>query len=310
MQQLEFRAMGSQMLALIDTDTADARTALAQVPHWFAAWEARLSRFRDDSELMLVNRAAGQPVAVSDTLWEVLRVALDAARDSGGLVTPTVLTAVEQAGYDRSFDSLAPSLSPAELSPAPPPDWHAIRLDARAQTVTLPTGARLDLGGVAKGWAAEQAARRLGEYGPALVDAGGDIAISDPRADGSPWLLGVANPFAPDNDLAALDVLRGGVATSGRDYRRWQQGGQWRHHIIDPRTGQSAATDLISVTVVAPSTSEAEMAAKSALILGSVEGLVWLEARRGLAALLILEDRTMLATRSLDDYLHDHASGL
>ena len=304
MQPIEFRAMGSQMLALIDSDTAEARAALAQVPQWFAAWEARLSRFRDDSELMLVNRAAGQPVAVSDTLFEVLRVALDAARESGGLVTPAVLAAVEQAGYDRSFDTLPPALASAAAPTALPTDWRAIRLDARAQTVTLPIGARLDLGGVAKGWAAAQAARRLGERGPALVDAGGDIAISDPRADGSPWLVGVADPFAPDDDLALLDVIRGGVATSGRDYRRWQQGGVWRHHIIDPRTGQPAATDLMSVTVVAPSTAEAEMAAKSVLILGSVDGLAWLEARRGLAGLLIREDRTLIATRSLGDYLH------
>lgn len=304
MQQLEFRAMGSQMLALIDSDHADARAALGQVSQWFAAWEARLSRFRDDSELMLVNRVAGQPVAVSDTLFEVLRIALDAARDSQGLVTPTVLTAVEQVGYDRSFDTLPTSLAPAAAPAAAAPDWRAIRLDAQAQTITLPSGARLDLGGIAKGWAAEQAARRLGEYGPALVDAGGDIAISDPRADGEPWLIGVADPFAPDRDLAALDVIRGGVATSGRDYRRWQQGGQWRHHIIDPRTGQPAATDLMSVTVVAPSTAEAEMAAKAALILGSVDGLAWLEVRRGLAALLVREDGATLATRTLDDYLH------
>ncbi len=304
MQQLEFRAMGSQMLALIDSDAAEARAALAQVPHWFATWEARLSRFRADSELMLVNRAAGQPVAVSDTLWAVLRVALDAAHDSGGLVTPTVLSAVEQAGYDRSFDTLPSALAPAAAPATAAPDWRAIRLDAQTQSVTLPRGARLDLGGVAKGWAAEQAARRLGEHGPALVDAGGDIAIGDPRADGSPWLIGVADPFAPDRDLAALDVIRGGVATSGRDYRRWQQGDVWRHHIIDPRTGQPAATDLMSVTVVAPSTSEAEMAAKSALILGSVGGLAWLEGRRGLAALLIRDDGATLATRTLADYLH------
>src|SRR5213596_2848667 len=106
MQQLEFRAMGCQMLAALDTDGPDTAPRLAQVPGWFAEWERRLSRFRDDSELMQLNRCAGRPVQVSDVLWDVVQSALQAAQRSHGLVTPTLLAELELAGYDRSFDLL------------------------------------------------------------------------------------------------------------------------------------------------------------------------------------------------------------
>ena len=155
----------------------------------------------------------------------------------------------------------------------------------------MPVGMRLDLGGVAKGWAADQAVRALSAVGPALVDAGGDIAVSGPRTDGSPWAIGVADPFEDDQQCDLLLLTGGGVATSGRDYRRWQQGGRWQHHLIDPRTGLPSTSDVVSATVIAPTASEAEVAAKVVLLLGSVAGLRWLEARPTLAGCIMCDDR-------------------
>lgn len=289
MPQLAFRAMGCQMLAVVETDSPAAEVALAQVPAWFENWEQRFSRFRPDSELMRLNQAAGRPVPVSAVLWEVVAAALEAEKASGGLVTPTLLKELLAAGYDRSFDDL-----PAETAAGAAPSSRrtasarAVQRNARARTLTLAAGVQLDLGGIVKGWAADRAARRLGQYGPALVDAGGDIALSAPPSAGA-WPIGVADPLTPDEDVEVLHVDRGGVATSGRDYRRWQQGGVWRHHLLDPRTGQPAETDVLSATVVAPSAREAEMAAKAALLLGSQAGLAWIDARPALAALLVLE---------------------
>lgn len=310
MQRLEFRAMGCQMLAVIDSDDASAREALAQVPVWFAEWEASLSRFRDDSELSVLNRAEGTSFRVSETMWQVLQAAMRAASRSDGLVTPTMLDALQAAGYDRSFDLL----NSLGGRPRPLPrrqaagstqiaDWRGIRLDAKTRTVRLPRGMRLDFGGVAKGWAADQAARRLSAVAPVLVDAGGDIAISTAQVNGERWPIAVADPFKPDSDLEMLMVDHGGVATSGRDYRRWQRDGKWQHHIIDPRTGAPAETDVLSATVIAPTTSAAEVAAKVALILGSQDGLQWIEARRELAGLLVLEDGRVVRSRRMDDYV-------
>ncbi len=308
MQRLEFRAMGCHMLAVLDSDDAAAIEALTEAPVWFEEWEASLSRFRDDSELSALNRSEGGPMHVSETLWQVLQAAQSAARESNGLVTPTLLDALHAAGYDRSFDLLeTASVAANVLTPPPAPDWRAIELDAPNRTVRLPHGARLDFGGVAKGWAADQAARRLGTIAPALVDAGGDIAISGIRANGEPWQIGIADPFNAESDLAMLMIDRGGVATSGRDFRKWQRAGKWQHHLIDPRTGAPAETDVLAVTVIAPTTRAAEVAAKVALILGSQNGLPWIEARSDLAGLLVLENGQVLRTRRLDGYIRDES---
>src|SRR5690349_8840246 len=131
--------MGCHMLAVVDRDDASVATHLAAVPHWFEAWEQQLSRFRPDSDLSRLNTTSGHPVIVPPALWEVLNVALDAARQSEGLVQPTILAALEAAGYDRSFDQLAPAMAGASL-PAHAADWRALKLDRRTHTVTVPAG--------------------------------------------------------------------------------------------------------------------------------------------------------------------------
>jgi thiamine biosynthesis lipoprotein len=113
----------------------------------------------------------------------------------------------------------------------------------------------------------------------------------------------VANPADPETQLELLLIERGGVATSGRDYRRWRQNGAVRHHIIDPRTGRPAETDVLSATIIAPSAEDAEVAAKTALILGSRAGMAWIEARPSLAGLLVLEKGEVMQSQQLKRYL-------
>src|SRR6266545_3641060 len=106
MRELAFRAMGSHMLAVIDRDDTQTDAQLAAVPGWFEAWEQQFSRFRADSDLARLNAPDGRPVVVPSALWQVIGVALDAAQQSDGLVRPTMLDALEAAGYDRSFDTI------------------------------------------------------------------------------------------------------------------------------------------------------------------------------------------------------------
>jgi thiamine biosynthesis lipoprotein len=297
---LEFRAMGCQMLAALDLEPERARRLLEQTPRWFETWESALSRFRAESEVSQLNRRPGVPVAVSEIVWSVLQAARRAEKESQGLVTPVLLSALVAAGYTSSFDRLELE---QEAHPAKPPSrlplsLRSVEIAPAERTVCLPQGLGLDFGGIAKGWAAHQAMRLLENYGPALVDAGGDIAISGPQADGRPWLVGIEDPLRPGEDLATLRLGRCGVATSGRDYRRWKQDGRWKHHIIDPRTGEPADTDVLTATVVAPNVMEAEMAAKVVLILGSQQGLAWLDAHPGFAGLVVVENREILTSRS------------
>jgi thiamine biosynthesis lipoprotein len=293
LHRIEFRAMGCRMTAMIEGGGNSAQTRLEQVPVWFEAWETALSRFRPESELSRLNESAGESVVVSPAMWDVMRMARQAARMSQGLVTPAVLSALVAAGYDRSFDLLE-DVTPAAQSPARPAAWQAIEFDAPRRAIRLPLGMRIDLGGVAKGWAATRAVKRLASIGPALVEAGGDIAVSGPRRGGTPWQIGVADPFHPDRDMASMFVSRGGVATSGQDHRRWKRGGAWNHHLIDPRTGLPAETDVLCATAWAPSLGRAEAAAKVISILGSAAGMEWADQQRDLETLVVLTDGTQL----------------
>ena len=116
---------------------------------------------------------------------------------------------------------------------------------------------RLDLGGIAKGYAVDRAAELLAPAGPCLVNAGGDLAVR-----GGAWPVGVEH--------LTLLLERGAIATSGRDRRRWTRDGREHHHLIDPRTGAPADTPLLRATVVAASAAEAEVLAK-AVFLGDEE---------------------------------------
>jgi FAD:protein FMN transferase len=323
MHRKEFSAMGCGMVAIIDSPLSFPPPGLRDVPIWFEEWEQVLSRFRLDSELSRLNLAAGRPMQVSQTLWEVFKVALEAEKASGGLVTPTALKALIQAGYDRTFDSMPSQLHGGRIGCDLQGDgWLAPRKtalllngltsgcslaeaswDESAQNICLPMDVQLDFGGVAKGWAADQALRMLSKAGPALMSAGGDIAISAVQLNGDPWPVGVDDPFTSGEFVETLMLGRCGVATSGTDYRRWKLGSSWNHHIIDPRTELPARTDVVAATVVAPTATEAEVFAKSVLILGSQPGMEWLESKPELAGLLILEGGKRIYSQRIEQLL-------
>lgn len=291
MQSTTFRALASTIFAAIDADTAPALRALEALEEKVDALEARASRFRTDSELVRLNARSGERVRVSSELWQEIATAVAMARWTSGLVTPTVLPLLEHAGYDRTFDELADRVLDTPNRPAPPVcDARAIILHANSSSVELPAHARLDLGGTAKGHAADVFAGELGGMGPSLVDVGGDIAVSGPRADGTPWPIDVQDPHDPERSLALVALGSGGVATSGRDFRRWRTTNGEAHHIVDPRTGRPAHSDVIAATVVARSALRAEVAAKVVVLLGSRAGLDWLGTEPDLAALVVLEN--------------------
>jgi FAD:protein FMN transferase len=301
--QRTFRAMGSQILVVADSDNREAQSLLDQVPGWFEDWEQQLSRFRPTSELQLLNAQHERWVFVGDALWDVIELACQSAEQSDGIVTPTVLDALEHAGYGESFVAgrMVGAQSVVQCAPVIA-DWRAIERDPRLRAIRLPAGLRLDLGGVAKGWAAEQARCRLEGRAAVLVDAGGDVVTSGPRADGTPWPVGVGNPWAPEQSIDLVALAGEAIATSGRDYRCWQQGDLWQHHLIDPRSGRPAETDLISATVIAPTIGRAEMAAKRLLITGKEAGIAWIDNQPDLAALAITEGGVGYTSRGWRHY--------
>lgn len=288
-----FYAMNTGVAVWLWSDSKLAAAQLARAHATFGQIEAELSRFRPDSGLSRLNAAAdGRAQAVSPLLFAVLAAALHAAEDSDGLFDPTILPALRRAGYDRSFDLLAaaPDSGPtAAAQPAAPQDWRHVQMDAATGVVRLPAGLGIDLGGIGKGWTADQVAQDLAPWGAALVDAGGDIR-STGAPGGEPWPVAVQDPFDESRDLLVINLAGGAIATSSVGRRRWELHGQPMHHLIDPRTGGPAKSDLHTVTVLAPTAVEAEIAAKVALLLGRAAGRRYLE-QRGLSGVLAGVDR-------------------
>lgn len=296
-----FRAMNTEVAAWLWTREPLADLWLRDVQRFFSGVEAELSRFRATSGLSRLNAAAGRgPQPVSPTLLTVLARALTAARASDGIFDPTVLADLRRAGYDRSFEQLAitgvgrqPDLNRAGVRSGTmnrEGAWRQVALDPIDHTVTIPAGVALDLGGITKGWAVDWAVEMLSAHGAALVDAGGDIRVSA-APGGKPWPIAVADPFDDGRDVGILHLSTGAVATSTVGRRQWQQDGRLMHHLIDPREGQPSRSDLHTVTVLAPTAVEAEVAAKVALIRGRLEGQAYL-AGQGWSGLLVGRDGT------------------
>ena len=241
--------------------------------------EERFSRFLENSELTRLNRAAGTWFHVSQDMLAVLLLALRYHHLTAGLFDPSILPDLRRAGYDRSMDLLRaegvlPALEPASLFPRPA--FGEMRIDSARRQVLLPAGMALDLGGIAKGWIAEQAALALAEYAESCaVDAGGDMYMVGAPYGTSRWPVALEDPRQPERTLLTLSVPPGGVATSATTRRAWRQntphGEVHRHHLIDPRSGEPSTGDWLSVTVISAHTHLSEVFAKALLIAGPFE---------------------------------------
>jgi FAD:protein FMN transferase len=249
-----FRAMGTEIELLVEAEEADGAFDAAEAE--FERLEQVMSRFRPDSELSQLNRDGR--IDASPDLAQVVWLAVDARERTGGRFDPTVHDALVEAGYDRTFDDL-PADAPAAAAVA----RCGGRIAVEGTRIEVEQGFRLDLGGIGKGFAAERAAELLALTGPCLVSAGGDVAVRGLPAQGA-WSIAV-------DESVTLGLTGGGVATSGRDRRTWRRGGKHLHHIIDPRTGAPAETDLLRVTAVGDDAVSAEVLAKTLFLAGEDE---------------------------------------
>jgi thiamine biosynthesis lipoprotein len=280
----EFQAMGTTIELLLEADDEEqAQSAFRAVEEEFERLEAMLSRFRPDSELSQLNRD-GRILAPPD-LERVVGLALEARERTSGRFDPTVYDALTQAGYDRSFEQVEPDAAADAAADAEDDSRQGARcgglvtIDPATGWIEIEPGFHIDLGGIGKGYAVDRAIEILAVVGPCVVNAGGDLAVRGDR----PWPIGV-------EDGPTLELTRGAIATSGRDRRHWRRGDKERHHLIDPATGRPAETDLVRVTVVASTATEADVLAKTLFLGGEQEA-----AAAGVPALLVSADgRTRL----------------
>ena len=264
------RAMGSGARLIVgDGPPGLVAWALGELERLEHAW----SRFDPTSELCALNSSPGWTLGVTPRLMTALVAAQQAWSETAGRFDPTVLDALEAAGYDVTFVALP--RSGLLRASGPSAGLGAVVLDPAALTITRPPGLRIDLGGIGKGLAADLVAEGIVDRGArcACVSLGGDVRAAGLPPDGQPWLVPVEDPFDELAVAREVPLTDGAVVTSTRLLRSWERGGQPQHHLIDPVTGRPAWTGVAAVVVRDRTAARAEAFAKAALGRGTTRRL-------------------------------------
>jgi thiamine biosynthesis lipoprotein len=299
-------AMGSELrLAAWTADDALAVSAFDEVFHEFDRLENLMSVWREASDVVRLNAAAGDhPVPVSAEVREVLQLAREASELTHGRFDVTFGVLSDLWRFDHDQDNRIPD--PREVrARLPLIDYRAVEVDPHAGTAFLARqGMRVHLGGIGKGYAVDRAVDILRRRGVRdfLVQAGGDLFASGVRGD-RPWRLAIRDPRGPpDKSFAALDLSNGTFSTSGDYERAFVQNGRRYHHIIDPATGEPAR-GCRSVTLVTERAVQADALAKGVFILGPVDGMALIERLPGVEGVIVSSTNDVLVSSGLRDRL-------
>ncbi len=291
LETLDFRAMGTvcTIAATVRVYDGDCfRRAFEAGQLEVATCELALSRFDPASDLCRLNANAGAWTPVDSRLMAALVRAVRAHEETHGLFDASVLPILTALGYDGSFERLS------HRAPDAIEGWRPCRvdLDVVASRARVEAGGAVDLGGLGKGLAADRALLAMRSVWPelpgALVDLGGDIAVTGATPDMTPWRIAVADPRAPGGTIGELHVEGGGVATSGRSVRRFGPERQL-HHLIDPALAAPAVGGPLAVTVVAASATDADVHATALAVLDAGAAAAYVAVRPQLAALQITD---------------------
>jgi thiamine biosynthesis lipoprotein len=294
-----FRAMNTEIeLRTVDPVFGAYLGAAAQI---ISRVEGRFSRFRADSELSRLNARVRDRVHVSGEMRSLLAAAKRLHDVTHGAFDPSILPELEANGYDRSFELITgEGAMYADVFAVH--GFDDVEIDQEQGTVALPRGMRLDLGGIGKGWAVDRAAEVLAPCRDFLVNAGGDVFASGNDGYHDGWSASVEHPLT-GNTVSVVVLRNQALATSTTARRHWMSAGTRRHHLIDPRTGMSSQSGVASASVIAATTVEADVFAKTALLLGVAEGREFLESVAS-PGLFVLDDGTAHATAGWPAELH------
>jgi thiamine biosynthesis lipoprotein len=257
-------------VAVTDPDALDeARELLTDL---MADVDLAASRFRDDSELVVLDRADGAWTPISPLFTELLAVALRAARLTDGDVDPTVGAALSGLGYDCDVQEIT---ADGVVLAVPAPGWRSVELDEVTCEVRVAPGVRLDLGATAKAWTADTAAGAItaATGSGCLVSIGGDVAVAGPPPTGG-WRVRVEDvtgdpDAAPSGAATVVTIADGGLATSSVTARRWQRDGLWLHHLVDPHTGMPPVPAWRTVSAAAGTCVDANVLSTAAVVRGN-----------------------------------------
>ncbi|KYG09319.1 thiamine biosynthesis protein ApbE, partial [Sorangium cellulosum] len=305
---VEARAMGTNLLlaayASAAMDEAAIRARLEKAIAEIRRLEGLMTTWRPDSELSRVNAAAGKSAApVSPESLDVIEKSLWISERSGGVFDVTFEAMHGLWKFDEDIDDNVPRGDDVERARALI-DYKQIRIDRAQRTVMLARpGMRMSLGGIAKGYAVDAAARVLRGEGLTsfFVQAGGDLYIAGKKPDGSRWRAGVRDPRGkgPNDYFAMIEVEDRAFSTAGDYERSFIKEGRRYHHIIDPRTG-FPATESRSVTIWARDALTADAVDDAVFILGAEKGLALVEAIEDCGAVIVDRNNKVWVSKRLE----------
>jgi thiamine biosynthesis lipoprotein len=306
----EGRAMGTHLaFAAYTTAALDAEHVRAA----FRAAEAEIVRLENlmttwdpASEVSQVNAASGkEPVVVGAETFDVIREAIHASEISQGTFDITFETLHGLWKFDQDLDPHPPSAA-AVRAQAKYVGFRHVKLDEARRTVFLDEAhVRIGLGGIAKGYAVDRAAKILQDAGLTsfYAQAGGDLLTHGNKPDGSPWRAGIRDPRGPDGDYFAMMPVSDHAFSTAGDYERtYVVGGKRYHHIIDPRTGYPATASR-SVTIWAPTALQADELDDAVFILGPEQGLALIESIDGVGAVIVDAHNRVWTSKRLEGKL-------
>ena len=265
-------------------------------------YEKLLSRTIEGSDVWRINHAKGEPVEVSDDTAAILRCAAWISEKSGGAFDISIAPASTMWDFTSGETVLPDAEELAEA--ATRVDYTQVRLEGN--TVTLPEGMMIDLGGIAKGYIADRVKAYLEERGieHAILSFGGNIVAIGKKPDGTDWKVGIQDIDKPTGEYMLVAANRGGsTVTSGIYERGFELDGVYYHHLLNPKTGWPEQNELASVTILSESSMEGDGLATAAFILGTEKGLELINSLEGIEAVFIARDRGVTYSSGAKDYI-------
>jgi FAD:protein FMN transferase len=298
--------MGTELhLTAWEADIPKTVNAFEDAFHEVDRLDDLMTVWRDTSDIQRVNAAAGdRPAPVSPEVREVLRIARQISEWTGGKfdVTFGVLSGLWK--FDQDQDNTIPN--PDEIRARLPfIDYRAVDINDRSGTVSITKkGARVNLGGIGKGYAVDRVVAILRRHGlhDFMIQFGGDMYVSGQRGD-RPWRIGIRDPRGPaERSIAAIDLSNGTFSTSGDYERAFIKDGRRYHHILDPATGEPAR-GCRSVTIIAEQAVVADALATGVFVMGPEEGMALVERLPNIEGVIVTSHNDVLVSSGLRDRL-------
>jgi thiamine biosynthesis lipoprotein len=300
---LEDAIMGTRVqVQLWDSDPQQGRSLAESVLTEFRRIDRMMSPYREESELSLLNREAMlHPIVISNELFSLLEKSQEISKLTAGAFDITYASV----GYSYNYrEGISPSAEwlQANLTNI---DYRNIELDSSNHSVKFrQPGVRIDLGGIAKGYAVDRGIALLAKQGieHALITAGGDSRLLGDH-QGRPWQIGIRSPRNPEGMVAMLPLVNEAISTSGDYERYFESDGVRYHHILNPKTGRSAS-EVQSVTIIGPNATRTDALSTSVFVLGVKAGLALVNRLEDIESVIIDQQGRMHYSDGLQELQH------